>query len=597
MAIVYKIHPAIGIARVGDSEEYYLGPETAGGLPILPSGAPFGPDDFRDAQGRIRRQAARFRVYVYDDADPDDPGREVVVGENYVTGIEWRVHVANKKPIWYQFHTLLGEDGYAPDHPLRNPLDTDPASRVKRIIDPGPRTLTGANCSVTFARGDDTGYPATWPPKGLKPHDIDSLGQAHTDAQGRLIFVGGYGNSGSSVTPGIVDYANNDDWWDDTCDGTVTATVLAQVAGYDARIDVDFPAWVAVAPPKFAPQLFNLVTLYDTMYDVAVRRFGRRPDIYRDQAWQTDYRPDYASEIEPLLKRGMAYPWVAAIPPHAHKFDTARLGDPDPAYLGLRQFIVSILRPPTGPDYFGAPASGLTMMPFLAGDNAFYPGAPTSSYLKLSDTQYFLLQQWANGNFDATARTPPAKPGEELDRAVLENCVGGGFSPGIEMTWIVRNPAIYREPFRLKHKAQVPTPLSLTSALSAGLEPGDGCKYMAVPWQADYNECSSQEVIQPRALGEDPVPGNQVVTRVLWWWPAQRPGFVWVRDETAPLGRRQRPWLGSHDPNDADYIQFADDLEMVERWNELGFLYDFGTDGKPEILEVGDRTHQPKSDD
>ena len=34
----YKIYPAIGIARVGNSAEFYLEPETPGGLPILPKG-------------------------------------------------------------------------------------------------------------------------------------------------------------------------------------------------------------------------------------------------------------------------------------------------------------------------------------------------------------------------------------------------------------------------------------------------------------------------------------------------------------------------------------------------------------------------------
>ena len=46
MAIVHKIHPSVGVARVGDSEEFYIAPVTAagtiepgglmGGLPIKP---------------------------------------------------------------------------------------------------------------------------------------------------------------------------------------------------------------------------------------------------------------------------------------------------------------------------------------------------------------------------------------------------------------------------------------------------------------------------------------------------------------------------------------------------------------------------------
>ena len=44
--------PAIGTARVGDSDDYYFAPEHSGGLPINPDGRPFTPEDFRDADGR-----------------------------------------------------------------------------------------------------------------------------------------------------------------------------------------------------------------------------------------------------------------------------------------------------------------------------------------------------------------------------------------------------------------------------------------------------------------------------------------------------------------------------------------------------------------
>jgi hypothetical protein len=114
---------------------------------------------------------------------------------------------------------------------------------------------------------------------------------------------------------------------------------------------------------------------------------------------------------------------------------------------------------------------------------------------------------------------------------------------------------------------------------------------MACPWQADFNECASQTVIQPRAESKegDPVPGNTLVTRTVWWWPAQRPSFVWVRDGEAPKGKKQVPWVGSADPDADDYVSFANDLEMVRRWHDLAFLYDFGTAGAPDILEVGSR--------
>ena len=49
MATVYKIHPAIGIARVGNSpDEFFIGPERIGEDPNPPGG-------FKDAQCRVKR--------------------------------------------------------------------------------------------------------------------------------------------------------------------------------------------------------------------------------------------------------------------------------------------------------------------------------------------------------------------------------------------------------------------------------------------------------------------------------------------------------------------------------------------------------------
>src|SRR5581483_2471268 len=51
------IHPAIGVARVGDSQdEFFIGPEVS--RPCIQP-----PGFYRDATGALKRQAARFRVY------------------------------------------------------------------------------------------------------------------------------------------------------------------------------------------------------------------------------------------------------------------------------------------------------------------------------------------------------------------------------------------------------------------------------------------------------------------------------------------------------------------------------------------------------
>ena len=62
---------------------------------------------FKDAQGRIKRQAARFQVFVYDEDNPD--GRPLKFGDQVEGGgnrgtlvdIQWRVYLANKKACWF----------------------------------------------------------------------------------------------------------------------------------------------------------------------------------------------------------------------------------------------------------------------------------------------------------------------------------------------------------------------------------------------------------------------------------------------------------------------------------------------------------------
>jgi hypothetical protein len=572
---IYKIHPAIGIARVGDSDEYYIAPETPGSLPILPDGKPFTSSDFRDRNRRLRRQGARFTVFRYD--KPGGPGVEVRPGKGGVKAIEWTVHLANKKPIWYQFIVNAGESGYTPGHPLRNNTVTDPDERRKLMIDPGWRRLDGPNQSVEFSRRDNPyDYPMTFPPKHLEPCPINTLGGLRTDGQGRLVVLGGHGRSGSDVTPQIVDYANNSHWWDDTSDGPVTARIVLDNGERPEAV----PSWVLVTPPRFAPQLLNLVTLWDTIFDTSVRNLNLRPDIFKDDLWNRSYVPSWEQDILPILERAEHYPWVVAIPPKPHHFDLDKLGDPNPEYNGLRQYYLQVVRPPMMPNLFTNPTSGLTLMPYLAGDNIFEPGPLWSNYLTVTSTQYFYLLQWASGKF-SIGSPPPLSPGEALDRAALENCVGGAFSPGIEMTWISRNPLIYAEPFRLKHRKDVRPPLSLGMNLEAGLEPGDVSKFMALPWQADFNECSAEQT------QESPNP-------FVWWWPVQRPLFVYRKHGEH---FRQEPWVGTDtDQNASDYLQFSDDLDMVTLWKYLGFVYKDGTGEFPEFVEV-EKVPFPKGND
>lgn len=56
MATTYKIHPAVGITRVGNSpDDFFIGPELLG-QDVTPQGG------LKDNQCRLKRQAARFRI-------------------------------------------------------------------------------------------------------------------------------------------------------------------------------------------------------------------------------------------------------------------------------------------------------------------------------------------------------------------------------------------------------------------------------------------------------------------------------------------------------------------------------------------------------
>ena len=81
------IHPAIGVMRVGDSpSDYFIGPEVP-----TPLNKPAG--FYRDAEGRLKRQAARFRIYGYNAAGA--LVRELTAADS---DIRWTAHLANRRP-------------------------------------------------------------------------------------------------------------------------------------------------------------------------------------------------------------------------------------------------------------------------------------------------------------------------------------------------------------------------------------------------------------------------------------------------------------------------------------------------------------------
>lgn len=363
MSATYKIHPAIGIARLGNSPDgFYIAPEAPAAPPtecdddgnprLSPDGKGEMPvTEYKDEEGRIKRQAARFQVWVYDDEHPG--GRPLKLGDPVAGGgnqgtlvdIQWRVWLANKKAGWYEFQQLEGEHGYAPDHPRRNADVTADEARQRLIIDPGPRTV---NCrdsrTAAFDRDGGDLYSTVFPPP-LQPCSIDTLGELKTDGSGRLLVLGGHGSSGSWKyqdfgQPRIDDYANNDGWFDDTSDGPVMARLVMFMdeVQRERYVDVEYPAWVVCGYPRFVPQILDMVTLEDVVEDLSVREFATRTDLYgqsgtfarpqtvdvNDPAaldmwrsgrlqWNPDHRPWFYRDVWPILFRPDEFSYLTDI--------------------------------------------------------------------------------------------------------------------------------------------------------------------------------------------------------------------------------------------------------------------------------------------
>ncbi len=720
METKYTIHPAIGIARLGNSpEDFYLAPENPAQRPQEcddHGNAKFEEDGitpklvktFKDAEGRIKRQGARFQIFVTDADHPE--GRPLKIGDHIEGGgnrgtlidIQWRVHLANKKSSWYEFAQLEGEQGYTGDHKRRNAHVTG-SQRDRLITDPGPRVVSlKSNRKASFDRSGGGIFAPTFPPKNTYPTQIDTLGEMVATDAANLVVLGGFGNSGSELTgpgePKIENYANNDGWYDDVADGPVMARLVmySEQVGRARFVDVEYPAWVMTGYPRYVPEILDIVTLDDAVEDMFIREMAYDTSIYGKPGsfddpqkvdsgnqteirlwkgqrleWNPDFYPMFYRDVWPILFRPNEFNFLtnilsqsnyphsqetrgtfseevlsqppsycqpaemakapqlspamaahlgafAKIPPklQEHLEDGRELCDPN---LPIRQFLFQLLRLPSEEDLFkesgkiNSRLHNLPLMPLLCGDNPI-SNTLTAKFLRLTEHQLFILRQWADGKFINEHLSIPNPPKEynpyrpyptaqpkttkALDKGVLSNILGGAFCPGGEIGWIMRNPSIYREPYRIKadpqfstfrqtaaqasaqsgniapedYSAYLSAGLSQDNHFDAGLQPGDLTKYMSVPWQADFNECSSQTIDvtheawnRINAEGDSRLADEQQNWDTLWW-PAHRPMQTYVLTGPTTVSSWTENWAkGIPQTN-------AGDLKMVTEWPTLGFV-------------------------
>ncbi|MEZ4469985.1 MAG: LodA/GoxA family CTQ-dependent oxidase [bacterium] len=564
---IYRIHPAIGVARVGNADpaSFFIGPEVPGFGPLGEAPGTAVPA-YKTPDGRIKPQGARFRIFEYASVNGQlTPVREVTLATPGVVSIRWSVHLANKKASFFGFEGGQGED--RPPAARRNAAVAD---RRSLEIDFGGRSISGASQGPVQFR--PTGGAGESVPLGANGQPvIDYLGQLRTDAAGRLIVLGGQGKSGynTPTQPEMPHWANNDGWFDDASDGPVTATVTIDVGGQLREISMD-PAgegWVLCGPPDFAPGVPGSVTAYDLLLDMAVRHLDLPADnalyapggaLARLAALKADfqeggdpelptYRPDFAAEIEPMLVAAYNLWWIDGLVNAKHNtLISPKLADPGPAAASARERVFSYMRAPLG----AAAGQGSRTMPKILGDDPYIGQMPDAvKRLTITPTQFALLRRWAAGAFDAPA-VPPADPvitPHGLDRAALENCVGGAFFPGIEFGWQMRNPALFAEPFRLDHGAFS----AYLGDDEAPIGPGHFSRQMAVPWQADFNDCRNE--------------GNYA------WWPAQRPTHVLpsTRDtRRVDWARPDRRFEGGNRESTHE--------DMVRHWYKFGFVLEEG---------------------
>lgn len=564
------IHPAIGVARVGSSQEAFLL------APQVPFPAPRPAGSSHDQDGRLKREAVEFRVYGY-----DEDGKVVAELHADNADIRWTVHVANSKAAWYKFRHAMDVATLADTVvERRNPLIAEPAQRQALTIDPGPRTIGGRD-QFGAAWHFNTG---TF--KGISVY----LGELRTDDNGRLLFLSGRGVSASpGAAPPYVAadqdaFGNAADWHDDTCDGPVDAKVV-----FEGRDIPTEGAWIASAPPNYAPDLKSWRTLYDLLDDVNI-----------GQGW-TQPKPVtfFSEDIYPVLARLSALQWVnkaiAALFGHGAPFDFADPGLIDrisrvhggagvDIHKPLRTAIMRFFRKQEE----GAPESAA--WPWLYGD------AYDSSSLGSADPHRYLaldiggqrlrhLTNWADGQFEADWGRTPSPPSTidscplaeqpgALDRAALDFCAADAFHPGIELTWPMRTGSIYSAPLRIRRATaqepdygdtlDVPTVLSATGPLH-GQFPGSLSRWMLLPWQIDTGGCL--------AGYED-----KLVYDAPSFWPSRVPNFVLSQEDYA---RANDPALSQDDRRQAFHSRrswFTPLGKPARNWGEK-LVTEFGSMG------------------
>ena len=560
------IYPAIGIGRVGNSpDQFFCGPEVSYPTPQHPG-------FYRDANGALKRQAARFRIYGYNAAG--DVVAELTTANS---SIAWSAQLRNEKAAWYEFQLAMDipEVEHAKPANRRN-AEVKGEDRTKLMIDGDTVAIAGASQSGPAYRfnGEIFGIPVY-------------LGELQTDAAGRLIVLGGQGVSASYAEQPLKDFSNNDTWYDDTADGPVTAGDDRRHDGAGrSRMGRDRPAELRPEPEDRAHDVRSAVRPVCAVRPAA----GAEPGLVHPRH-PADLPTD---ERAPVGQRRFhrAFGYRAPLDFDDPKF-LLEISQTDGKMEVPRQIANSFRN-------FQLDGYSRTPLPWIYGDAvSIKQTTDIHQNCALSATQLACLRQWARGEFLPDYEpgvTPPGSLdqvplGEQpamLDRAALEFCLADAFHPGCEITWPIRHTTMFMAPFRIRHGAppvdygDVLTPEVALGPLGPlhGQNAGGLSRWMAVPWQADTASCRS---------GYDKDYDPYLPT----FWPARVPNqILYVQNYLVAIDPMQPPELRraafNTRPNWYDAIPGKNQQEqiaaMIHYWPYLGLVEQRpGATGEPDL--------------
>ncbi|KAF8597165.1 hypothetical protein BDV93DRAFT_527603 [Ceratobasidium sp. AG-I] len=549
-----NIFPPINVARVGDSDEYFIGPETPGYEPTPEGG-------FKDSEHRVKKQAACFRVYAF---GKNGNLLGEITSKDY--DFKWIVHVANKKAASvifrgrYRKETWQLRNKTQQGWPNGKPTNYDFINtRTKLIIDSREQVIEGASAQPVQLAGEFWGSTNTATPV--------TLGELRTDSQGCLHVLAGDGHSFSITGDEELHSGfDNDNWVDKMFDGSVSVIVKSK-SSPDLDIKTQHKATVIAAPPRFASGTHCQTTLLELIDDVYERKL-------RSKANYDVGNVDFHRHIKSLFDRIYLMSWTNkhALQGHgprkADRFFNPEFANPNagPEIVDARKKIFDRIRVPVKKDNPANEAKRLNQasasyMPRIGGDDGDITEGVADRWASLTELQYDRLKKWSEGNFSpgepeklykSFDEIPPEERPDALTQSGLEWAVGAPLYPGIEVYWRAQDSDMYNPDAKYR--------------LADSVKPGDLTRGLSLPWQSDFNMCADH------------------------WWPAVRPDHI-VSESYFQQIKEQN--VGNPDRIPVRLTKRAgwdDGIEsnsdMVLKWNKLGFVAQQQYDDNPDALKV-----------